>query len=186
VDLSPPFFVPFVLFIHFFTFYHLPCNAYTCITDIVEVDCNRTLVFTLISRLDLSLLRGERVREKCLAAIINHRPPSITSSSGLFLEWHFAQCCCNDCRSSLSEFGILLTACYQLDVSSWHLDFEPMYTKAQRQKRREFVLSSLNVAIEASNLAKEFCSITPAKPVFGSLSVILTMIKVSFFLYRLS
>ena len=53
---------------------------------------------------------------------------------------------------------------------------------AQRQTRRDFVLSSLNVAIEASNLAKEFCSITPAKPVFGSFSVILTMIKVDLFL----
>jgi hypothetical protein len=73
------------------------------------------------------------------------------------------------------------------NVFSCHLDFEPMYAKAQRQKRREFVLSSLNVAIEASNLAKEFCSITPAKPVFGSFSVILTMIKVSPpFLRRLS
>jgi hypothetical protein len=56
---------------------------------------------------------------------------------------------------------------------------------AQRQTRRDFVLSSLNVAIEASNIAKEFCSITPAKPVFGSLSVILTMIKVNLFLRRL-
>ena len=52
----------------------------------------------------------------------------------------------------------------------------------QHQKRRDVVLSSLNVAIEASNLAKEFCSITPAKPVFGSFSVILTMIKVNLFL----
>ena len=50
----------------------------------------------------------------------------------------------------------------------------------QRQKRRDVVVSSLNVAIEASNLAKEFCSITPANPVFGSFSVILTMIKVGF------
>jgi hypothetical protein len=65
------------------------------------------------------------------------------------------------------------------------LDFGPMDPDAQRQKRREFVLSSLNVAIEASNLAKEFCSITPAKPVFGSFSVVLTMIKVGFFLRRL-
>ena len=56
---------------------------------------------------------------------------------------------------------------------------------AQRQNRREFVLSSLNVAIEASNLAKEFCSITPAKPVFGSLSVILTTIKVGVFVRHL-
>jgi hypothetical protein len=65
---------------------------------------------------------------------------------------------------------------------SWCLDFGPMDPDAQRQKRREFVLSSLNVAIEASNLAKEFCSITPAKPVFGSFSIVLTMIKVGFFL----
>jgi hypothetical protein len=49
----------------------------------------------------------------------------------------------------------------------------------RRQKRRDIVLSSLNVAIEASNLAKEFCGITPAKPVFGSFSVILTMIRVN-------
>ena len=48
----------------------------------------------------------------------------------------------------------------------------------QRRKRQDIVLSSLDVAIEASNLAKEFCSITPAKPVFGSFSVILTMIRV--------
>ena len=60
-----------------------------------------------------------------------------------------------------------------------------MPANAQRQERRDTVLSSLNVAIEASDLAKEFCSITPAKPVFGSLSVILTMIKVGFFLCRL-
>jgi hypothetical protein len=71
------------------------------------------------------------------------------------------------------------------DVFSCYLDFEPMHANAQRQKRREFVLSSLNVAIEASNLAKELCSITPAKPVFGSFSVILTMIKVGLFLCRL-
>jgi hypothetical protein len=56
-----------------------------------------------------------------------------------------------------------------------------MHANPQRQKHREFVLSSLNVAIEASNLAKELCSITPAKPVFGSFSIILTMIKVSRF-----
>jgi hypothetical protein len=60
-----------------------------------------------------------------------------------------------------------------------------MNANARQQERREFVLSSLNVAIETSNLAKEFCSITPAKPVFGSLSVILTMIKVGSFLCRL-
>ena len=71
------------------------------------------------------------------------------------------------------------------NIFSHYFSFEPMYASTQRQKRRERVLSSLNVAIEASNLAKEFCRITPAKPVFASFSVILTMIKVYFFLRRL-
>jgi hypothetical protein len=63
-------------------------------------------------------------------------------------------------------------------------NLEPMDPSVQRRKRRDIVLSSLDVAIEASNLAKEFCSITPAKPVFASLSVILTMIRVNFLLHR--
>jgi hypothetical protein len=57
-----------------------------------------------------------------------------------------------------------------------------MHANAQRQKRRENIISSLNVAIEASNIAKDLCSITPAKPAFACFSVILTMIKVRFFL----
>ena len=39
----------------------------------------------------------------------------------------------------------------------------------------------LNVAIEAMNLAKEISSVTPAKAVFGSVSVLLTMIRVRLF-----
>jgi hypothetical protein len=61
------------------------------------------------------------------------------------------------------------------------VDFEPMNPDARRQKGRENVVSSLNVAIETLNLAKEVASITPAKVVFGSVGIILTMIKVSFF-----
>ena len=52
------------------------------------------------------------------------------------------------------------------------------------QRRRDGALSSLNVAIEAVNLAKDISSITPAKAVFGSVGVILTMIRVGFFLVR--
>ena len=52
------------------------------------------------------------------------------------------------------------------------------------QRRRDAALSSLNVAIEAVNLAKEISSITPAKAVFGSISIVLTMIKVGFLLIR--
>ena len=52
-----------------------------------------------------------------------------------------------------------------------------MDTKSQQQKWQDSTLSSLNVAIGALELAKEISSITPAKVVFGSVSV-LTMIKV--------
>lgn len=55
-----------------------------------------------------------------------------------------------------------------------------MEPNARRQKCREIVLSSLDVAIETLNIAKEITSITLAKAVFGSVSVILTMIKVGF------
>ena len=50
---------------------------------------------------------------------------------------------------------------------------------SQRPKEREGTISALNGAIEAMNLAKEVSSITPAKAVFGSVSFILTMIRVS-------
>jgi hypothetical protein len=42
----------------------------------------------------------------------------------------------------------------------------------------------LNSAIEAMNLAKEALSMTPAKAVFGSVSILLTMIRVRFLLVR--
>ena len=47
------------------------------------------------------------------------------------------------------------------------------------RKSRDGVLTSLNVAIEAMDLAKEIASMTPVKAVFGSVSVVLTMIRVS-------
>ena len=54
-----------------------------------------------------------------------------------------------------------------------------MQSKSQRPNEREGVISALNAAIETLNLAKEISSITPAKAVFGSVSVILTVIRVS-------
>jgi len=54
-----------------------------------------------------------------------------------------------------------------------------MATKPRRPKHRD-ALSLLNAAVAALNLAKELSSVTPAKAVFGTVSVILTMIKVSF------
>jgi len=53
-----------------------------------------------------------------------------------------------------------------------------MDVDSRRQKRRDDALSLLNVAIETINLAKEISSVTPAKAVFGSVSVLLTMIRV--------
>ena len=55
-----------------------------------------------------------------------------------------------------------------------------MDTNPRLRKRRDCVLSSLNVAIQAMALAKEVSSITPAKAVFGTVAVLLTMIKVCF------
>ena len=55
-----------------------------------------------------------------------------------------------------------------------------MDTNSQRQKRQGNTLSLLNVTIEAMNLAKEVSSATPAKAIFGSVSVLLTMIRVRF------
>lgn len=42
----------------------------------------------------------------------------------------------------------------------------------------------MNVAIDAINLAKEVSSITPAKAIFGTVSVLLAMIRVHFFLFH--
>jgi len=53
-----------------------------------------------------------------------------------------------------------------------------MDPKSQEPKGRGGALSSLNVAIEVLNLAKEVSDITPAKAAFGSVSVLLTMVRV--------
>ena len=55
-----------------------------------------------------------------------------------------------------------------------------MEAKLQRSKGRDGTISSLNTAIEAMNLAKEISSITPAKAVFGSVSILLMMVRVRF------
>ena len=58
-----------------------------------------------------------------------------------------------------------------------------MATNSQQPKERDSVLSALNVFTEVSDLAKEISSITPAKAVFDSCAVILTTIRVRFFLF---
>ena len=44
------------------------------------------------------------------------------------------------------------------------------------------VLFTLNLAIDSLNLAKEVASVTPAKAVFGTVAVLLAMIRVSLLL----
>jgi len=59
-----------------------------------------------------------------------------------------------------------------------------MATNSQRPKGRENVVSLLNAAINAMDLAEKISSITPAKAVFATVSVLLAMIKVCFLLFR--
>ena len=55
-----------------------------------------------------------------------------------------------------------------------------MDKNSRRQQRQENVISSLNMAIEGLNLTKDILSITPAKAVCGSVSLVLAMIRVRF------
>ena len=55
-----------------------------------------------------------------------------------------------------------------------------MDTQPEPPKRHNNVLSSLNMAIDTANLAKEILSVVSAKAVCGSISVLLTAIKVCF------
>ena len=54
-----------------------------------------------------------------------------------------------------------------------------MTDKSPQSKARDGVLSTLNLAIDALNLAKEVSSVTPAKAAFGTVAILLAMIRVS-------
>ena len=51
---------------------------------------------------------------------------------------------------------------------------------SQPAKGRDGVISTLNVFIQALNIAKDACGIPPAQAAFGSAGVLLTMIRVRF------
>ena len=53
-----------------------------------------------------------------------------------------------------------------------------MSTSAQPPKRRNNLISSLDVAIEVLNIAKEALNLTPANAVVCSVSALLVMIRV--------
>ena len=55
-----------------------------------------------------------------------------------------------------------------------------MTDKSQRSKGPgDGVLSTLNIAIEGLNIAKDVMDIAPAKAAFGTVAILLTMIRVS-------
>ena len=61
-----------------------------------------------------------------------------------------------------------------------------MESESRQPKEREGVISALNGFIEVFNLAKEASSNTPAKAIFGSVSVLLAMIRVSLLAFHWS
>lgn len=81
---------------------------------------------------------------------------------------------------------------YRSPVSTWDPQFPTAYVahrflpstmdaKPQRPNpHRDTSLSSLNMAIDAVNIAKEAMDMIPAKVIFASVGVILIMIKVGF------
>ena len=58
-----------------------------------------------------------------------------------------------------------------------------MTDNSKRQKGQGRGLSALNIAIDTLNLAKEATSSTPANHVFGPVALLVTMIRVSSFLF---
>ena len=59
-----------------------------------------------------------------------------------------------------------------------------MADKSQRWKDGGKAIPALNIVINALNVAKEATNATPINPVFGSVAVLLSMIRVSSFLFR--
>ena len=54
---------------------------------------------------------------------------------------------------------------------------------SQLPKGRDGVLTTIDLSIQALNIAKDVCSIPPAQVALGSASVLLTMIRVLFSLF---
>ena len=52
-----------------------------------------------------------------------------------------------------------------------------------QQKARDGLLSALDVFIQVLTIAKDTCGIPPAQIAFGSASILLTMIRVRFYLF---
>ena len=57
-----------------------------------------------------------------------------------------------------------------------------MEIESKKPRGRETAISALNAAVEAMNLAEKISTITPAKTVFRSVGILLTLIVVCFLL----
>ena len=55
-----------------------------------------------------------------------------------------------------------------------------MASESQGTKGRDRLLSALEIVIQGLNLAKDTCGFPPAQAAFGSVSALLTMIRVRF------
>jgi hypothetical protein len=81
---------------------------------------------------------------------------------------------------------------YQASASSWspaphtpssHPPPLPTMASSQQPKGRDAVLTTLDISIQALNIAKDACGIPPAQVAFGSATVLLTMIRVPFLIF---
>ena len=68
---------------------------------------------------------------------------------------------------------------FSLTTSVFSPCISTMTDNPQRQKGRGKVIPALNMAIDSLNIVKEATNATPVNPVFGSVAVLLTMIRVS-------
>ena len=99
-----------------------------------------------------------------------------------FIKWRRLHETCHykNGRSSVLGFGSLCTARaphrFLAATTASTMDTK----SSKQQKRPENALSLLDVAIGVLNLAKDVCGIPPAQAVFGSVSILLTMIRVRF------
>ena len=107
-----------------------------------------------------------------------------TTNTIPFTKWRLHEACHYKIgRSSVLGFGSLRTARaphrFLAATATSTMDAK----SSKQQRRQENALSLLDVAIGVLNLAKDVCGIPPAQAVFGSVSILLTMIRVRFPLF---
>ena len=57
---------------------------------------------------------------------------------------------------------------------------------SQQSKGRDVAITTLDLFIQTLNIAKDACGVPPAQVALGSAGVLLTMIRVCFFLFRVA